>query len=115
VWIGCGGFSGQRVRWSGDGGATWNDGSGVLASDQLPALPVNAIAIDQYNSDTVYVANDIGVFRTRDRGASWEDFSDGFLNQDVPRILITGLELRRTTNTLYASTMGRGAYRRRLG
>jgi hypothetical protein len=63
----------------------------------------------------MYVANDIGVFRTRDGGQAWENFSDGFLNQDVPRILVTNLELRRSTNTLYASTMGRGAYRRRLG
>ena len=115
VWIGCGGYSGERARWSDDGGATWHDGSGVLPGDQLPALPINAVAIDQNNSDVVYVGNDIEVFRTRDRGQSWEDFSNGFLLEDVPRIIITGLEIRRSTNTLYASSMGRGAYRRNLG
>jgi len=115
VWIGAGGYSGQRVRRSTDGGATWTDATGVLPTDQLPALPVNAIVVDQNNPDIVYVANDIGVFRTRDGGQAWDDFSDGFLNMDVPRILVTGLELRRSTNTLYASTMGRGAYRRQLG
>jgi photosystem II stability/assembly factor-like uncharacterized protein len=114
VWIGCGGFSGPRVRRSEDGGSTWADATGVLPADQLPALPVNALVVDQHNPDTVYVANDIGVFRTRDRGVSWENFSDGFLDQDVPRIIVTGLELRRATNTLYAGTMGRGAYRRGL-
>ena len=115
VWIGLGGYWGQRVRWSDDGGQTWNDATGLLPEDQLPAMPINALVIDQFNPDTVYVANDIGVFRTRDAGQSWENYNDGFLFFDVPRIIVTGLALRRRNNTLYAGTMGRGAYRRYLG
>jgi len=80
----------------------------------LPALPVNSLVIDRCDLDTVFVANDIGVFRTTDGGVSWHDFSDGFLFWDVPRIIVTELALRRSTNTLYASTMGRGMFRRQL-
>ncbi|MEJ7667161.1 MAG: hypothetical protein WKH97_00150 [Casimicrobiaceae bacterium] len=114
IWIGCAAWGGARVLRSTDGGANWADCSGVLAADQLPNMPVSALVIDQNNPDVVYVANDIGVFRTQDGGNSWQDFSDGFLNQDVPRIIVTELALRRSTNTIYASTMGRGAYRRAL-
>jgi len=49
------------------------------------------------------------VFRTRDGGGNWEPFSDG-----LPSVVVTGLVLHRPNNTLYASTMGRGAYQRAL-
>jgi photosystem II stability/assembly factor-like uncharacterized protein len=114
VWIGCGGWGGARVMRSADGGATWSNCSGVLPADQLPNIPINSLVIDQNNPDVVYVATDIGIFRTADGGNSWRDFNDGFLNFDVPRIIVTELALRRSTNTLYAGTMGRGAYRRVL-
>jgi photosystem II stability/assembly factor-like uncharacterized protein len=49
------------------------------------------------------------VFRTRDGGVHWEPFS-----ADLPRVVVSGLVLRRSNNTLYVSTMGRGAYQRAL-
>jgi len=49
------------------------------------------------------------VFQTRDGGANWEPFNDS-----LPRVVVTGLALRAKNNTLYASTMGRGAYQRAL-
>jgi photosystem II stability/assembly factor-like uncharacterized protein len=99
---------GGRVYKSTDGGAHWVNASGSGAG-ALPNIPVNALVIDQHLSDTVYVATDIGVFRTRDAGANWEPFSDS-----LPRVVVSGLVLRAATNTLYASTMGRGAYQRAL-
>jgi photosystem II stability/assembly factor-like uncharacterized protein len=113
VYVGCGGYGGARVLRSLDGGVNWTNVSGSGAGS-LPALPVNSLVIDRCDLDTVFVANDIGVFRTTDGGVSWHDFSDGFLFWDVPRIIVTELALRRSTNTLYASTMGRGMFRRQL-
>jgi hypothetical protein len=49
------------------------------------------------------------VFRSTDGGVTWESFNDG-----MPRTLVSGLVLRRSSRTLYASTMGRGAYNRRV-
>ena len=113
AYVGCGGYSGARVLRTLDGGATWSDVSGTGAGT-LPALPVNSLVIDSCDEDLVYLANDIGVFRTTDGGVSWHDFGDGFLFWDVPRIVVTELQLRRSTKTLYASTMGRGMFRRAL-
>jgi photosystem II stability/assembly factor-like uncharacterized protein len=98
--------SGGRVYKSTDGGASWANASGSGAG-ALPNIPISALVIG--TSDTVYAATDIGVFRTRDGGANWEPFNDG-----LPRVLVSGLVLRTATNTLYASTMGRGAFQRAL-
>jgi hypothetical protein len=89
-----------------DGGVTWTVASGALPSDALPDIPVSSLVADQFNPEVVYVATDIGVFRTRDGGDSWERYSDG-----MPRVITTELALHRGTNTLYASTMGRGAFK----
>jgi len=113
LYIGFAGYGGVRLMRSTDGGVTWVNATGT-GPDQLPGLPVNSLVVDQFDPDTVYVANDIGVFRTTDAGATWENFSDGFMDQDVPRVLVTELALRYSTNTLYSSTMGRGAFRRQL-
>jgi hypothetical protein len=99
---------GGRVYKSRDGGVHWTNASGGGAG-ALPNIPISALVIDKNFSDTVYVATDIGVFRTRDGGANWEPFNSG-----LPRVVMTGLVLRRANNTLYASTMGRGAFQRAL-
>ena len=100
--------SGGRVYKSTDGGAHWANASGSGAG-ALPNIPISALVIDKNLSDTVYIATDIGVFRTRDGGANWEPFNDG-----LPRVVVSGLVLRAANNTLYVSTMGRGAYQRAL-
>jgi photosystem II stability/assembly factor-like uncharacterized protein len=100
--------SGGRVYKSADGGAHWANASGSGAG-ALPNIPISGLVIDKDLSDTVYIATDIGVFRTRDGGANWEPFNDG-----LPRVVVSGLVLRAANNTLYASTMGRGAYQRAL-
>jgi photosystem II stability/assembly factor-like uncharacterized protein len=99
---------GGRVYKSTDGGAHWSNASGS-STGALPNIPINALVIDNHLSDTVYIATDIGMFRTRDGGANWEPFNDS-----LPRVVVSGLALRAKNNTLYASTMGRGAYQRAL-
>jgi photosystem II stability/assembly factor-like uncharacterized protein len=99
---------GGQVYKSSDGGAHWLNASGS-GTGALPNIPISALVIDRDLSDTVYVATDIGVFRTRDGGTNWEPFSDG-----MPRVVVSGLVLRTADNTLYASTMGRGAFQRAL-
>src|SRR5262249_15000001 len=57
---------GGRVWRSDDGGMSWTDRTGTL-----PGLPINAIAVDDGNRDRVWVAADLGVYQSRDGGASW--------------------------------------------
>jgi hypothetical protein len=92
-----------------DGGKHWSMANGVLTADPLPNVTVYSLVIDKQNSEVVYATTEIGIFRTRNGGDSWSAFDDG-----MPRVRSTGLTLHRSTNTLYASTMGRGVYRRML-
>jgi photosystem II stability/assembly factor-like uncharacterized protein len=107
--IGYGGSSGPKVYVSEDGGTHWHDAGGVLDTDAIPNVPITSLALHPYQHETIYAATSIGVFRSLDGGDSWEPFDDG-----MPRIITTQLVLRRSSLTLYASTMGRGVYRRAL-
>ena len=77
---------------------------------QLPNIALLDIVIDTENPDVLYVGSDIGVFRSNDRGATWFWANDGFGENDLPRVPVTGLALHPSTHRLYASTLGRGAY-----
>jgi hypothetical protein len=108
LFVGYAGFGVAHVWRSTDGGAHWTNASGSGAAT-LPDIPVNALVVHHLNGDVVYAATDIGLFRTQDGGATWQTFNDG-----APRAFFSGLELRRSSRMLYASTMGRGAYKRRV-
>jgi hypothetical protein len=68
-----------------------------------------SLVLHPYQPETIYAATTIGVFYSRDGGDSWERFDDG-----MPRSVTTQLVLRRSSLSLYASTMGRGVYQRAL-
>jgi ligand-binding sensor domain-containing protein len=53
----------------------------------------------------LYVGTDVGVFRTKTGGQSWET-----LVQGLPRVVVTDLALHRATRTLRAATFGRGMW-----
>jgi hypothetical protein len=108
LYIGYGGFGVGHVWRSSDGGAHWTNASGSGPAT-LPDIPVNGLVVHHLNSDVVYAATDIGLFRTQDGGVTWQTFNDG-----APRAFFSGLVMRRSSRMLYASTMGRGAYKRRV-
>jgi len=88
-----------------DGAASWSDISG-----DLPNIPVNDIVIDPDQTNTVYVATDIGVFQTTDGGTSWTPLGSG-----LPTVAVLGLKLHRASRTLRAATHGRSAWDLALG
>jgi hypothetical protein len=83
---------------------TWTDISG-----NLPDVPMNAVVIDyvghHHPRRVLYVASDIGVFRSRDLGATWRLISKG-----LPFVSVFGLERNATTGQIVASTHGRGMF-----
>lgn len=101
-------FGGTHVWKSTDGGATWTgiDGSGRGA---LPDLPVNAIAVDPGDSRRLFLATDLGVFLSRDGGATWAVENTGFANVITSWLAV--LEGQGKTRTLFAFTHGRGAWK----
>jgi hypothetical protein len=81
-----------------DGGATWTNISG-----NLPMAPVNDVVA---SGTSVYVATDVGVYRSGDGGATWLTLGNG-----LPRAPVDDLELRASSNTVFAATFGRGIWK----
>jgi hypothetical protein len=86
-----------------DRGATWTPLSGT--AQPLPNVPVWSIQYDHQDANTVYVATEIGVYRTSDGGTSWER-----LGHDLPMVRTTDLALARDGGLLRISTWGRGVW-----
>ena len=80
-------------------GATWADISG-----NLPNVPASAVLIDPLVPTTLYVATDIGVFRSLAGGLTWESFNVG-----LPPTVVTGFATN-ASGAIQISTYGRGAY-----
>ena len=87
-----------------DMGETWEDVSGS-GSSGLPDIPVNAFAIDPQYPERLFVGTDMGMFMSLDEGASWQSMQDG-----MPMVTVTDLEVNDQDRLLIAGTFGRGAW-----
>jgi photosystem II stability/assembly factor-like uncharacterized protein len=93
-------IGGEHVFLSTDQGGTWLD-----RTSNLPDVPVNAIEADPRAPDTVWVATDIGVFRSTNRGVSWSPFGHG-----LPRALAVDLVFHPRLRLLRVGTRSRGVW-----
>ncbi len=94
------GFGSGHVFRTTNGGAQWTD-----ISANLPDVPVNAVFAHPSFAGDIYVGTDLGVFRSRDDGASWQPFNDGF-----PNVAVFDLAYNDGTGQLIAATHGRGIF-----
>ncbi|MBK8923682.1 MAG: hypothetical protein IPM81_19690 [Saprospirales bacterium] len=69
------GFNAGHIWRTTDGGSTWAN-----IDNGLPDVPANSILIDPLYPAHLYVGNDLGVWLSRNGGASWELFSAGAPN-----------------------------------
>ena len=99
VYATFGGFSADNVYRTTDGGITWAN-----IATGLPVAPVHSLVIAPFNSNFLYVGNDVGVFASANGGASWSPGNEGAANAAVD-------ELFWMNNTLVAVTHGRGIYK----
>ncbi len=76
-------------------------------SGNLPEAPVNAVAFDPYNADVWYVATDVGVFSTKDGGATYLNMTA----LGLPNVHVTSLTISKNKAYMYAATFGRGLWR----
>lgn len=81
-------------------GRTWTD-----ISANLPQVPVNDIEYHHINRDILFVGTDMGVWKSMDKGISWELFSN-----KMPATIVNDLKIHGPTNTLFAGTFGRSIY-----
>ncbi|WP_435356720.1 VPS10 domain-containing protein [Emticicia sp. SJ17W-69] len=106
IWVTIAGYyNHQKVFYSADAGATWQNISG-----SLPNLPVFCIKSD--GTDNLYIGTDTGVYyRNVINGKDWIPFFNG-----LPKLSVTDLEIRLNSQLNYkkeilASTFGRGIWR----
>jgi uncharacterized protein (TIGR03437 family) len=77
---------GKNLFVSEDGGKTWTNLS-AGSGDPVVGEGQRDVAVDAADSDTVAIANDYGVWQTRDNGKSWAGLNDNLPNLPVTRIL----------------------------
>ncbi len=100
----------QGVYRSTDGGAHW---ASVTAN--LPIAPVNSLAVDPQDANTVYLATDAGVYFTRQitacPGSSstcWSAYGAGL--PGAPVVALSTTSAASSTQVLTAATYGRGIW-----
>lgn len=89
----------------------WTSVSGT-GTGALPDVPTHSIARDPFNASTWYVGTDLGVFMTRDEGASWENATAPL---GLPNVQVNDVHAVPGTGHLYAATWGRGIWRMPIG
>lgn len=88
-----------------DGGGTWVPAMGA-GPTALPASPIHSLVTYPPNGRIVFAGLEIGVFISVDEGVNWQPFDVGLPNASVQEIQWVG-------GWLYATTHGRGLWRRR--
>ncbi len=84
-------------------GNDWTD-----ISSNLPDAPVNAFAVDKFNSNVLYLGNDVGAYISRNSGDSWEALGDG-----LPIVPVGDMKIHPDPdeNFLVIGTYGRSMYK----
>ncbi|HKP85054.1 MAG TPA: hypothetical protein VJZ26_03090 [Blastocatellia bacterium] len=93
------GFKAGHIFKTTDTGATWQDISG-----NLPDIPTNSLLIDPLNPNILYAATDVGVFRSKSGGTSWQPFNNG-----MPPVIAQDFSAR-PDGLIQVATYGRGAF-----
>ena len=81
-------------------GLSWTN-----TSSNLPNIPADDLVIDPNLPNTLYVATDIGGFRTANTGGNWSTLVAG-----LPRSPVLSLRMHGQTRTLRAATHGRSVW-----
>jgi photosystem II stability/assembly factor-like uncharacterized protein len=92
------GFQTPHVWKTTDAGGSWTNISSIL-----PDMPVNGIAL--LPDGSLYVGTDLGAYRSRNDGLSWEPFGNG-----LPNVAVFDLVYHAPTRTLIAGTHGRSIF-----
>ncbi len=98
---------GDHVWRSADAGATWTGIDGV-GGGRLPDIPAHSLAVDPFDSNTLYAGTDLGVFATTDGGINWMPVNTGFANTVIETLFVQ--PAGQGAARMFAFTHGRGAY-----
>lgn len=86
-----------------DGGQTWKD----IVGKRLPQAPINDVIrhSDPRKNRWLFVATDVGVYRTTNLGRTWIKVGD-----NLPLVPINDIDIPVGSETLYAATYGRSIW-----
>ena len=101
-------FSGWRsgdgyphIVMTSDGGNTWVD----IVGKKIPQAPINDVIRHPSKPKWLFIATDVGVFRTTNLGKTWIKVGD-----NLPLVPINDIDLPAGSQTLYAATYGRSVW-----
>jgi photosystem II stability/assembly factor-like uncharacterized protein len=100
LWVTLRTLGGGRVFRSDNAGGAWAD-----RTAGLPNLPMNAVEVDPWNPNRIWVGADLGVYQSLNGGASWGDYSNG-----LPNMYVGDLLLHPHARVLRAGTRNRGVW-----
>ena len=81
-----------------------NFGANIVALPFAVDIPANDFLIDPLVPTTFYLATDIGIYRSTDSGATWNQFNDG-----LPPVVVNRFD-SAPDGRVAAATYGRGIY-----
>src|SRR5262245_11282822 len=84
-----------------DGGSTWTD----IVGKRIPQAPINDVIRHWLHPKWLFIATDVGVFRTTNLGKTWIKVGD-----NLPLVPVNDIDLPDGSNTLYAATYGRSVW-----
>lgn len=91
------------VFYTNDGGATWSEKQG-----DLPDMPVRWAMFNPLNRQEVFLATEVGVWKTNDISATSPTWSKA--NAGMGNVRVDMLQYRESDNTMAAATHGRGLF-----
>jgi photosystem II stability/assembly factor-like uncharacterized protein len=82
----------------------------------LPDQQFYSVEVDPLTPDTVYLAGELGVYRSTDAGQSWVNWSEGLLNPMAshPNNVTKPLDISKDGRYLFFGSDGSGLFRRRI-
>lgn len=84
-----------------NGGRTWTDIVGM----RLPQAPINDVIRHPSRASWLFVATDVGVFRTTNLGKTWVK-----VGANLPLVPINDIDIPAGSETLFAATYGRSIW-----
>jgi photosystem II stability/assembly factor-like uncharacterized protein len=93
-----GGFGGDNIWKTLDGGVSWSD-----VNHGLPQVPIRAVTVHPSHPGYIYIGSDLGVFASDDGGTTWSPTNEGPTSCSVEDLIWLG-------QTLVAVTHGRGLF-----
>lgn len=84
-----------------NGGKTWSDITGF----RIPQAPINDVIRHPSKKSWLFIATDVGVFRTTNMGVTWVK-----VGANLPLVPINDIDLPAGSQTLYAATYGRSIW-----